>query len=136
VGLGRFNAELWVLGWIGLDFSHWSKPQLVAARFFFDALFPFVLLVPLSLVTRPVARPVLDGFFARIHTPVQRTADEEKAALALACANPARFEQDKLFPGTQWEILKPARSDFIGFFGTCALVGVVVVLLWLMVTVQ
>jgi SSS family solute:Na+ symporter len=135
-GLGRFNAELWVLTWIGVNFSHWSKPQLVAARFFFDALFPFVLLVPLSLVTRPVARPILDGFFARIHTPVQPSLDGERAALALACANPARFEQDKLFPGTQWEILKPARSDFIGFFGTCALVGVVIVLLWLMVTVQ
>ena len=136
VGLGRFHAELWVLTWIGVDFSHWSKPQLVAARFFFDAFFPFVLLFLFSFVTRPVGKPILDGFFARIHTPVQRSPHEEAMALALACANPGQFEQDKLFPGTQWEIMKPARSDFIGFFGTWALVGVVIVLLWLMVTVR
>ena len=136
VGLGRFNAELWVLSWIGVDFSHWTKPRLVAARFFFDALFPFVLLFAFSRVTRPVATPVLDAFFARIHTPVQPSAREEEAALARARANPGQFERDKLFPGTQWEIMKPAWSDFVGFFGTWVLVGIVVLLLWLMVTVQ
>ena len=136
VGLGRFQAELWVLTWVGVDFSRWSKPQLVAARFFFDAFFPFVLLFVFSLVTRPVPKRILDAFFARIHTPVQPSPDQEAAALACARANPGQFEKDKLFPGTQWEIMKPARSDFIGFFGTWALVGVVIALLWLMVTVR
>ncbi len=135
VGLGRFNAELWILSLVGVEFSHWTKPQLVAARFFFDAFFPFVLLFAFSLVTRPVAKPILDGFFARIHTPVQPTAREEKAALDRATANPCQFERDKLFPGTQWEIMKPAWSDFVGFFGTWVLVGVIVLLLWGMVTV-
>ena len=71
-----------------------------------------------------------------MHTPVQPTPEAEQAALAAACANPGQFEHDKLFPGTHWEILKPARSDYIGFFGTWALVGVVILLLWTMVTIR
>jgi SSS family solute:Na+ symporter len=135
-GRGRFHAELWVIGSVGVDFTNWSKPQLVAARFFFDALFPFLLLFLISWVTPPASRTTLDRFFARMHTPVQPTPEAETAALAEACANPGRFERDKLFPGTGWEILKPARSDYIGFFGTWALVGVVILLLWMMVTLR
>jgi SSS family solute:Na+ symporter len=136
VGLGRFNAEVWVIGWLGIDFSGWSKAQLLAIRFFFDALFPFVLLILLSFVTPRVPKRALDRFFARLHTPVQPTAEAEAAAVAAAYADPGRFERDKLFPGSDWEIMKPARSDYVGFFGTWGLVGVVVFLLWLMVTIR
>jgi len=135
-GRGRFHAELWVMSWFGVDFTHWSKPQLVAARFYFDAIFPFVLLVIISWMTPPVPRAALDRFFAKLHTPVQPTPEAEHAALAASYANPRRFDFDKLFPGTQWEILKPARSDYIGFFGTWALVGVIVLLLWTMVNIR
>jgi solute:Na+ symporter, SSS family len=136
VGLGRFNAEVWVLSWFGVDFSGFTKPQLLATRFFFSAIFPFVLLVAFSFLPRPVPAPLLDRFFARVHTPVQPTAEADVAAVQAAYANPRQYDADKLFPGPNWEILKPALSDFIGFFGTCALVGVIVLLLWLMVTVR
>jgi SSS family solute:Na+ symporter len=95
-----------------------------------------VLLFLVSWVTRPASRDTLDRFFARVHTPVQPTPEAETAALAEAYANPNLYEHDKLFPGTGWEILKPARSDYIGFFGTWALVGVVILLLWMMVTIR
>jgi len=135
-GLGRFQAELWVLTWAGVDFRGFSKPQLVATRFFFDALFPFVLLFLFSWATPPASKTVLDRFFARLHTPVQPSPAAEEAELAASYANPGRFERDKLFPGSQWEVMKPAWTDYLGFFGTWALVGVVIVLLYLMVTVQ
>jgi Na+/proline symporter len=135
-GRGRFHAELWVLSWFGVDFSRWSKPQLVAARFYFDALFPFLALAVFAWFTRPEPAAALDRFFAKVHTPVQPTPEAEHAALEAAYAHPERFDADKVFPGRNWEILKPARSDYIGFFGTWALVGVVVLLLWAMVTVR
>jgi SSS family solute:Na+ symporter len=135
-GLGRFHAELWVLSWLAIDFTRWTKPQLVAARFFFDAIFPFVALVVLSWFTKPEPREALDRFFAKVHTPVQPTPSAEAAALAAAAANPRQFDADKVFKHADWEILKPARSDYLGFFGTWALVGVVLVLLRVMVTVR
>jgi solute:Na+ symporter, SSS family len=136
VGLGRFNAEVWVLSWFGADFGSFNKPQLLAARFFFSALFPFVLLIGFSYLTRPVPKATLDRFFARVHTPVQPTLEADHAAVETAYADPRKYDVDKLFPGANWEILRPARSDFLGFFGTWALVGIIVFLLWLMVTVR
>ncbi|HSA96361.1 MAG TPA: sodium:solute symporter family protein, partial [Acidobacteriota bacterium] len=56
IGIGRFHAELWVLGRCGVDFTGFSKAQLSAVRFGFDALFPFVLLFLLSAFTRPVPK--------------------------------------------------------------------------------
>jgi SSS family solute:Na+ symporter len=135
-GRGRFHAELWVISWLGVDLTRWSKPQLVAARFFFDALFPFLALVAFSAFTRPEPREALDRFFAKVHTPVQPTPEAEQAALEAAYADPGRFDADKVFRGGNWEILKPARSDYIGFLGTWVLVGVVILLLWAMVTVR
>ena len=136
VGLGRFNAEIWVLSWFGIDFSSCRKSQLVAVRFFFDALFPFACLFLISYLTAPTPKALLDRFFAKLHTPVQPTQEEDESALAESYAHPDKFESDMLFPRTRWELLKPARSDFIGFGGCWALVGVVIFLLWLMVSIK
>ncbi len=136
IGIGRFHAELWVLSWFGADFSGFSKAQLVAVRFGFDALFPFVLLFLLSAVTRPVPKDDLDRFFARVHTPVQPTPEEEERALRHAVENYEEIERQKLRPGSNWEIMKPKLVDILGFGGCWLLVGVIIFLLWLMVNIR
>ena len=136
VGLGRFNAEVWVLSWLGLDFSGFTKAQLMAALFFFDALFPFVLLILLSLVTRPAPKPGLDRFFARIHTPVGPTPEEDAAAVERAYAHPEMHRGRKVWPRSSWEIMKPGKGDLLGFGGSWLLVGVIIILLWLMVSLR
>jgi len=135
-GLGRFHAEIWVLSWLGIDFTSCTKAQLVAIRFFFDALFPFLFLFLVSFVTKPAPKPNLDRFFARLHTPVQKTPEEERSALEDSYRNPGKFEKDKLFPGSNWEILKPAKTDFLGFGGSWILVGVIILLLWVMTSIK
>ncbi len=136
VGLGRFHAEIWVLSWFGIDFSHFTKAQLVATRFFFDAMFPFFLIFLISYVTRPTPKEHLDKFFAKMHTPVQKTPEEEAKALEDSYNNPGKFEKDKILPGSNWEILKPSKADFLGFGGSWILVGVIILLLWLMVSIK
>ena len=136
IGLGRFQAEVWVLSLLGVDFSHFTKAQLVATRFFFDALFPFVLLFLLSYVTRPVPKEDLDRFFARIHTPVMPDKEAEQRALEEASRHPEIFEKQKLWPGSNWEILKPTWKDAAGFGGAWLMVGVIIFLLWLMVSIK
>ena len=135
-GLGRFHAEIWVLSWLGIDFTSCTKAQLVAIRFFFDALFPFLFLFLVSFVTKPAPKPHLDRFFARLHTPVQKTPEEERSALEDSYRNPGKFEKDKLFPGSNWEILKPTKTDYLGFGGSWILVGVIIVLLWVMTSIK
>lgn len=132
IGYGRFHAEIWVLSWIGIDFSGFRKSQLLAARFLFDALFPFLLLFLISAITRPVDREFTDRFFAKLHTPVGKTPEEEEKALEAAYQNPGMYEGQKIFPGSNWELLKWDRWDYLGFFGSWGLVGVIILLLWLM----
>jgi SSS family solute:Na+ symporter len=136
-GLGRFHAELWVLSAFGIDFSGASKAQLSAARFGFDALFPFALLFLLSAFTRPVPKADLDRFFARVHTPVQPTPEEEARALSRAVEHYEEVvEAHKLRPGSNWEIMKPKLADVLGFVGCWALVGVIILLLWIVVNIR
>jgi SSS family solute:Na+ symporter len=136
IGIGRFQAEVWVLSWAGIDFTRCSKAQLLAVRFFFDALFPFVLLFLLSYITKPEPKAHLDRFFGKMHTAVQPTAEADARAVEEAMAHPEAFESRKLWPGSQWEIMKPGRADYLGFGGTWLLVGVILFLLWLMVTIR
>ncbi|HUU37598.1 MAG TPA: sodium:solute symporter family protein [Candidatus Desulfaltia sp.] len=136
IGIGRFDAEVWVLSGFGIDFSRFSKAQLVATRFFFDALFPFVLLFLLSAFTRPVSKAYLDGFFGKVHTPVQPSPETDEMAVREAQAHPERLEKRKLWPRSNWEFMKPGRADVLGFGGTWVLVGVILLLLWLMVTIR
>jgi SSS family solute:Na+ symporter len=136
IGIGRFHAELWVVSWFGVDFSGFSKAQLSAVRFGFDALFPFLLLFLLSAVTRPIPKTDLDRFFARVHTPVQPTPEEEERALRHAVEHYEEVEKRKLRPGSNWEIMKPKMIDIIGFGGCWLLVGVIILLLWLMVNIR
>ena len=136
IGIGRFNAEVWVMSWFGIHFTSFTKAQLSAVRFFFDALFPFVLLFLISVATRPVPKQALDRFFGRIHTPVAPTPDEDVKAVEDSYDNPDKFRSRKVWPRSNWEIMKPGKWDIIGFGGSWLLVGVIILLLWLMVSLR
>ena len=125
-----------MLSGFGVDFSDTPRSWRIALRFFFDALFPFILLFPLSAVTAPVAANGLDRFFAKLHTPVQPTAELDVLALEASYAEPRQFEDDKIFPTSDWEIMKPTKIDYLGFGGSWVLVGVIAALLWLMVNIR
>lgn len=135
IGIGRFEAELWVMSWLGIDFTTWKKSQLVAARFFFSAFFPFVVLVLVSLITRPVDRKHLDYFFGKLYTPIQKTPELEAEAIARATQKPETVAHLKLFPNSNWEIGKPDKRDLLGFGGSWVIVGLVILLLWGMVSI-
>jgi SSS family solute:Na+ symporter len=136
IGIGRFHAELWALSGLGIDFRGFSKAQLSAVRFGFDALFPFLLLFLLSAFTRPIPKADLDRFFAKVHTPVQPTPEGEAQALRHAVEHYDEIEARKLRPGSSWEIMKPKAIDILGFGGCWIAVGVIVVLLWVMVNIR
>ena len=103
VGLGRFNAEVWVLSWFGVDFS--ALGQAAAAG--------RPVLLRRALPVRPARRvlvrhagrcptPHLDRFFARApHARPGRRRRPTQAAVEAAYARPAAGStRDKLFPGT------------------------------------
>lgn len=116
VGAGRFHVELWVLEKAGLDVAALTPSGRNAARFLYDGLFPFLVLIGVSLFTRrPEARRT-DLFFGKMKTPVGATPELEVRAMADTAARPGRFDDTKLLgPRSQWEFCRWDRVDTIGF---------------------
>ena len=126
-GRGYFSVENWLLSLGGVDVRGFTPAGLLAARFWFDGLFPFVLLIPLSFFT-PKDDPVrVARFYVKMKTPVALTPEEDDQELAASYADPTRFDHLKLFPRTSWELTKWSRTDTIGFLVcsavSCAMLG-------------
>ena len=125
-GLNRFNFECWVLGKAGVEVAALSKTQRVTLQFFFDGLFPFVVLIVASLLTRQSDPARVAQFYGKMKTPVGDTPELEAAALAETQRNPARFDRTKLLPGSAWEFCRWDRVDAIGFAVCCTLSAAIV----------
>ncbi len=118
-GKGRLHVELVILDRLGLDMAQRPASARFAARFFFDGLFPFALLMLVSLVTRPTDKARVDQFYGKMKTPVGATPELEEAEMAATRADPHRMNHRKLFPNTAWEFTKWDRVDTIGFVACC-----------------
>lgn len=116
VGQKRFHIELWVLHTVGLDVAAFSPSGRNAARFVYDGLFPFIVLIGVSLFSRAPDRRRTDLFFGKMKTPVGATPELEIAAMAETGRHPGRFDQNKLLGvGSHWEFTRWDRVDTIGF---------------------
>ena len=124
--LNRFNFEAWLLGRAGLDPARLTNHGRLAAQFFFDGFFPFVVLILVSLLTKPTDSSRVALFYGKMKTPVGATPELEAAAMEETRVNPARFDQTKLVPGSNWEFCKWDRVDTIGFIVCCALTAVII----------
>lgn len=133
-GLGRFNMELYVASLLGVNLERWTPPQLLTLRFLMDCALPFLLLIPLSYLTRATDMAIVDRFYAKMKTPVGETPEADQTAVELSYAQPERFDHVKLFPRSNWEFCRWDRADTIGFLACCA--GVVIVLVFFKVVVQ
>jgi Na+/proline symporter len=129
-GIGRFNIETYSLHLLGLPLERFNGAQLLAARWAFDGIFPFVMLIVLSWIT-PRSEPRLaDRFYAKLKTPVAPTPEEDAEQVRLSLESPHRFDRLKLLRGTNWEFTKWSAKDFLGF-GTCwVIVGAILMILW------
>jgi SSS family solute:Na+ symporter len=116
----------------GLDLSSASKATLETLRLPARLLTPFLVLMVLSYVTRREDKRVLDRYFAKMKTPVLADPDADRKALQQAYATPISTEMRKLFPGSDWEFVRPTTKDLVGFFASCVACFLIVgLLIWL-----
>ena len=129
----RFNLEAWLVGKLGVNVVSLTPTQRFTLQFFFDGLFPFVVLIAVSLLTRPTDPARVALFYGKMKTPVGDTPELEAAAMAETRRNPARFDHTKLIPASNWEFCKWDRVDTIGFLACCAIsAGIVGLFLFLL----
>ena len=122
----EFNLEAWIVGKLGFNVTAWSPTDRFTAQFFFDGLFPFLVLIVVSLLTRPTDPARVALFYGKMKTPVGETPELEAAAMSATAGNPARFDHTKLLPRSNWEFCKWDRVDAIGFVLCCALSAAIV----------
>ena len=125
-GLNRFNVECWLLGKAGVEVAELSKTQRVTLQFFFDGIFPFVVLIVASLLTRRTDPARVAQFYGKMKTPVGDTPELELATMEETRRNPTRFDHTKLLPRSNWEFCKWDRADTIGFVACCSLSAAIV----------
>jgi SSS family solute:Na+ symporter len=129
-GIGRFNIETYSLHLIGVPMASFSPAELLATRWAFDGIFPFIMLIVLSWLTPRSEPQRADFFYAKLKTPVGKTPEADEREVRLSFDEPHRFDDQKLLPGTNWEFTRWTRKDVVGFFGCWSIVGVILLVLW------
>ncbi len=120
-GRGRFNLEVWALERAGFSCAGMGPSGLLACQFFLDALFPFAVLIGVSLLTRPPPPESVERFFGIMRTPVGATPELDVAALEATRRDPRRFDHLKVFPRSCWEFTRWDRTDAVGFLVCCGI---------------
>ena len=123
----RFNFEAWLLGKAGVDVVSLTPTQRFTLQFFFDGLFPFVVLFLVSLLTKPTDPKRVAFFYGKMKTPVGDTPELEAAAMEETRVSPNRFDDTKLFGrNSWWEFCRWDRADTVGFIACCAMSAAIV----------
>jgi SSS family solute:Na+ symporter len=102
-----------------------SSAQLLTTRYMVDFLLPVIVLIGVSLLTRPSDPARVARFYARMKTPVAPTLEQDAREVEASYANPTRYDHLKLFPNSNWEFTRWDKRDTVGFLCCCGLVGVV-----------
>ena len=132
VGKGRFRVSLLFPAVLGVNLERLSVGDLNALGFYLDILVPFLIIILVSLFTRRNSVEGLDQFYGRLQTPVRGTPEDDAREMELTRRQPTRFRQNKLFPNSSVELLKPTRRDLLGFLAIWGVVLLVILFLYLL----
>jgi SSS family solute:Na+ symporter len=124
-GFGNFRLEFLLYHTAGIDLSQVTGATLSTLELPAKIITPFLIMIVVSLVTKPNTRESLDRYYAKMKTPVDPDHAIDRKNLEASYADPAQFESKKLFPGTSIEASRPTRTDVVGFvvcFAVCFLI--------------
>ena len=130
IGQGSFRFDMVIYDkLLGLDLTQYRKAALKTLEFPFKIIAPFLVMIIASLLTQPNSKKALDRLYVKMKTPVDPDPEGDARAIDVSYARPDRFNDRKLFPGSNWEFERPTKMDFWGFVGCfvmCfAIIGVV-----------
>jgi SSS family solute:Na+ symporter len=131
-GQGQFKLDFLIYHYLGLDLANVSKATLETLRLPTRVLLPFLVLIVASLLTPRNSQQALDRYYAKMKTEVDPDPETDRTNLEESYRDPKRFEDRRMFPGSDFEALKPRKSDVFGFATSVAVCFVIVALLvWL-----
>ncbi len=131
---GYIFPELWLIHSMGIDLS--QKPYALneSIRMLIRLLFPFLVLILVSLFTRENKDEITERFFLKMRTRVRGKGPEvDLQDLAESYSKPDETKKVLLFPSTSLEVYKWNRQDITGFLIAVFVVFVVIGTLFLVV---
>ena len=134
-GRGLISLELVLLDLAGFNLAQNRYSVNETIRLLIRTLFPFLIIFIFSIFYKhePDEVAALDRFYVKMKTKVQEDREADRKELELSYANPHRFDHRKMFPNTQWEMLKWSREDHVGFWLAMAMVFAIIGLLYVLV---
>ena len=129
-GEGTFRFDMIIYDKIlGFDLTKARNATLSTLDLPFKIIAPFLVMILVSLFTQPNSKKALDHLYVKMKTPVDPDPERDEAEMDVSYARPDRFDDRKLFPGSQLEFQRPTKMDiwgFIGCFAICfAIIGLV-----------
>ncbi len=128
-GTGPFNIDFLIYSLLGLDLTEANKAMLETLRLPTRLALPFLVLIVLSYITPRNTTAGLDRYYAKMKTPVAKDPLTDEQELKLSYANPKRFEHLRMFPGSDWEMLRPTLMDIVGVLVSAVIAALIVLLL-------
>jgi len=130
-GAGNFKPDYLLYDMVGVDLTKRSDAMLDTFSLLPKIVLPFVVMIIASLLTRRNRKESLDRYYVKMKTPVDPDPERDRENLAASYAQPDRYESQKLFPGTDLEMLRPTALDIGGFLLTfAACFGIVGLVIW------
>ncbi len=105
----------------GFDLSGLSFSWLMTINYAMQVVIPFIILFAISYISSPPEKRLLDSIFARFHTPVVDDKQEDEKQIQRYVDNPHIYDDQKLFPDSDWELTRPEKITVAGFFGCMVL---------------
>ena len=131
-GEGSFRFDMIIYDkMLGFDLTKVRNATLKTLEFPFKIIAPFLVMILASLLTKPNSKKALDRLYVKMKTPVNPDPEQDSREIDVSYAKPNRFDDRKLFPGTQLEFQRPTAMDFWGFlvcFAICF--GIIGLVLW------
>ena len=126
VGQGSFRFDMLIYDkLLGFDLTKVRNATLATLDLPFKIVAPFLVMILVSLITKPNTKENLDKLYVKMKTPVDPDPEADKKAIEESYSKPDRFDDKKLFPHTGLEFQRPNSMDFWGFvgcFGICFLI--------------
>jgi hypothetical protein len=131
-GEGSFRFDMIIYDKVlGFDLTKVRNATLKTLEFPFKIIAPFLVMIIASLLTKPNSKKALDRLYVKMKTPVNPDPEQDSREIDVSYAKPDRFDDRKLFPGTQLEFQRPTAMDFWGFLACFAICfGIIGLVLW------
>lgn len=133
---GYIYPELLLIHSMGIDLS--QKPYALneSIRMMIRLIFPFLVLILVSLFTRENKDEITERFFLKMRTRVRGKGPEvDEQDLAESYSKPEETRKTLLFPSTSLEVYKWNRQDITGFLIAVFVVFVVIGTLFALVNI-